>query len=145
MIGSVTSSGALPALEKLVRFSAQRQQLIAHNIANISTPDFRQQDVSVSGFQESLRRAVQERRGRTGGMQGELRLAKTREVMEKADGRLELTPRTPDGGILFHDRNNRDIERLMQDLAENAGVFRVATDLLKNQMDQLRAAIRESA
>ena len=56
---------------------------------------------------------------------------------------MELHPKTPSRGILFHDRNNRDLERMMQDLAENVAVFRIVTDLLKNQYSKIRDAISE--
>lgn len=68
----------------------------------------------------------------------------TEEVRIEPDGFLRLTPQTPRPGMLLHDRNNRDLERLMQDLVENMSAFRVASDLLKSQMDTLMTAIRET-
>ena len=59
------------------------------------------------------------------------------------DGRLRLDPRTSSGNILFHDKNNRDLERTMQSLVENASMFRVATDLFRNRTTLLRDAIAE--
>lgn len=144
MIDQVTNAGAVPALEALVRFSGQRQRLIAHNIANISTPNYRQRDVSVAGFQKALGEAIEQRRGRSGGMHGELRLRGTREIRQGADGSLTLTPSEGGPGVLFHDRNNRSLEHLMQSLAENAGVFRTASDLLRSQTNLIKTAIREA-
>lgn len=143
LIGDITNSGAIGSLELTVRFAAQRQRLIAHNIANLDTPDFRQLEVSPKGFQKALSEAVEERRRRTGGEHGELRFSGNGEVERASDGRLVFNPRTPSGNILFHDRNNRDLERLMQDNAENAAAFRVATDLLRSRYEILRAAIAE--
>ncbi len=143
MMNELSSSGSVPALEKLLSFAAQRQRLIAHNIANITTPDFRQSDVSVKDFQHSLRRAVLERRARTGGQAGELNMEDTREIKIGPGGGLILRPRTNGTGILAHDRNNRELETLMKDLVENASTFRLASDLLKSRMDLLRAAISE--
>ena len=142
-IGDVLSSGALPSLEATLRFSGERHRLIAHNIANLDTPDFRPADVSPGTFQTALSEAIQHRRRPGGGMQGELRIGGGREIQQAADGRLTLSPRTPSGNILFHDRNNRDLERLMQDHAENAGVYRIAADLLRSRYAQLREAIAE--
>jgi flagellar basal-body rod protein FlgB len=146
MIGEVTGSGAIPVLEMTMRFAAGRHRLIAHNIANISTPDFRPMDVSVTDFQRELGEAIDRRResGPTGpAAASDLVLKNTRELRRGADGRLELRPATPSGGILFHDRNNRDAERMLQDLVENATVFRVASDLLKNRYQLLNSAISE--
>jgi len=143
-MSDLANSGAIPTLEALMRFSGARHRLIAHNIANISTPGFIQKDVSVQDFQRSLAKAIESRReGAGGGLAGRLALESTDEVEIGPNGAMTLDPRTPHGGILFHDRNNRDIERLMQDNAENMGVFRVASELLRNRMQQLRDAIAE--
>lgn len=142
-INELTSAGAIPVLEASMRFAAQRQKLIAHNIANFSTPDFRPLDVSVPAFQQALRQAVRARRQSTGGEHGELPLKDTSEVQFGRDGSLRLTPRTPSGNILFHDRNNRDFERTMQDLVENTAAFRVASDLLRSRYQLLNAAVAE--
>lgn len=144
-IGDVVNSGAIPALEAMVRFAARRQELIAHNIANFSTPNFRPVDASPTAFRRQLAEAIEERRERGGalGGTGPLELGRTREVRQLADGSLEITPRTASGNILFHDRNNRDLERTMQDLAENTAAFRVATDLLRSRYALLRDAMAE--
>lgn len=143
LIDGLVNADAMPTLARSVQFAARRQEILAHNIANLSTPNFRPRDVSVAAFQASLAEAVDERRARTGGSHGELRLGSTGEVTVEAGGGLQLTPRTPSGNVLFHDRNNRDLERLMQDLVENLTAFRVAGDLLKSRMEILNTAIRE--
>jgi flagellar basal-body rod protein FlgB len=142
-INELTSSGAIPSLELSVRFAAGRQRMIAHNVANLSTPDFRPMDVSPRAFQRALAEAVDRRRARTGGETGELDFQGNREVAVGREGRITLTPRTPSSGILAHDRNNRDLERTMQDLVENAAAFRVATDLLRSRYQILGSAIAE--
>lgn len=143
LIGDLASAGAGPALENLMRFSAQRQRLLAHNIANITTPGFQQMDVSIPDFQDNLRRAIEERRSQTGGELGEVELDGTSEIKPQDDGSFELVPKTPSGGILYHDGNNRSLEQLMQGLAENASTFRMATDFLRNRNDMLRNAISQ--
>lgn len=139
----VTSSGAMPALEATMRFSAARNRILSHNIANMDTPNFRPMDVSTSGFQAQLRKAVEERRGRTGGEHGGLEMQSSSEVRVSPSGHMELRPDTPSGNILFHDRNNRDLERTVQDLVENVGVFRVASDLLRGKYETLKLAMND--
>lgn len=146
MIRDVLNSGAIPALEALASFSAQRHRIITGNIANLDTPDYQHRDVSVAGFQEALGKAVDRRRSARasgGGPGAPLPLRSTREMEVDSRGRLTLTPQTPSGNILFHDRNNRDLERTMQSLAENVGVYRLATDLLRSRHESLRMAIGE--
>jgi len=143
LIQDLASAGSLPVLSEMLRFAGQRQRLLTHNIANMDTPDFRPLDASPADFQNALRTAVEARRARTGGERGEIDLVETGEVVRSSDGGMSLKPKTPSAGILFHDRNNRDLERMMQDLAENGMVYRMTTDLMRRQGDLLRTAISQ--
>ena len=145
LIGDITNSGAIPTLELSMKFAAARRDVIAHNIANIDTPGFVPTDLSPTDFQRALGDAVKRRRDRTGGEIGGLDFAGTDQVRLETGGRLRATPKTPSGNIMFHDRNNRDLERLMQANVENVAAFRVATDLLRTRYDILKAAISERA
>lgn len=143
LIDHVTNAGALPTLSRAIQFAGQRQTLIAHNIANASTPRFQHKDVSPQAFQSVLRDAVDDRRARTGGGYGELNLKGTREIRVTERG-IRLTPESQGGrGVLAHDQNNRDLESLMKDLTENQAAFRVATELMRTQSGTMRAAITE--
>ena len=99
LIDDITSSGAIPTLEASLRFAAERQRLIAGNIANISTPDYRQKDVSIAGFQEALGRAIDARRASTGGERGDLPFRSTQELRVDGAGSADfhLAPKTPSG------------------------------------------------
>lgn len=148
MIRDLANSGAMPVLDRMIRFTAQRQQLIAHNVANLDTPDFRQVDVSPASFQAALRKAVEDRReGKARGAEsaglGSLNMRDSKEVRFGRDGSMTLRPGTPSGNVLYHDRNNRDLEGLMQDLAENGVAFRLATDLMRRENEMLRTAISQ--
>jgi len=142
-ISDLTTADAIPTLATSLRFAAQRQQFISHNIANLSTPDFRPQDVSVRGFQETLADAVDRRRARFDGVRGELPWRESREIRRNEHGLMDLKPNDRGRNILFHDRNNRDLERLMQDLVENTGYFQVSAQLLRSRFDLLGDAISE--
>jgi len=141
LIGDVISAGPMQTLAAMMRFSGERQKLIAHNIANLSTPDFQPLDVSVADFRTSLGEAVKERRERTGGERGALNWRGNREVRVGSGGELNLKPGTHMGGVRFHDGNSRDPERLMQALTENVAAYRVAADLMRSHMSLMRSAI----
>lgn len=143
-IRDLTNADELPLLGESLRFAAQRQRIVAHNIANIDTPDFRPLDVSVGGFQRTLERAVEERRDRWGGFRGDLEMRQTPELRRNAHGLLDLRPQETGGNILFHDRNNRSLERLMQDLQENNAAFSVTVELMRSKMEQLRTAVDQT-
>ena len=147
IIDQLDTAGALPALEKMIRFAGARHTVIAHNIANLETPGFLPVDVDPKAFQNRLAEAIEARRegdtGVRGGGHGELDIGSTREIESLPGGRLRLNPRTHSGNILFHDQNNRDLERTMQDMVENATTFRAATDLYRNRTTLLRDAMAE--
>lgn len=137
----LATADSLPALEASVRFAGRRQQALAHNIANIETPDFRPLDLPVAEFQAALSDAVGRRDRDFGGHRGRLQWRETEHLRVTPSGDLDPRPSEPSRNILFHDRNNRDTERLMQDLAENAGAFRASVDILRSRYDILRTAI----
>ncbi|MEZ6243766.1 MAG: flagellar basal body rod protein FlgB [Phycisphaerales bacterium] len=145
MIKDLANAGAIPALELTMRFAGARQKVIAHNIANIDTPNFQPKDVSPQHFQEMLGDAIEARRAENGGASGDLDWRETRQIRHTDDGGLTLDPLTDSPNVLFHDRNDRDLERLMQSMVENAGMYRVASDLLRQRYSMLRAAIAERA
>lgn len=142
-LDDLATAGSLPALAATMRFAGQRQRLLAHNVANLETPDFRPIDVDPGHFQRELASAIDRRRARTGGGHGALEFGRTKQLEPGEGGALVLKPRTASGNILFHDRNNRDLERTMQDVVENVTAYRVASELLRARGGVLRAAITE--
>lgn len=144
-IDAVIAADSLPTLQAAARFSAQRHQIILSNIANLTTPGYQTRDVSVRDFQAQLAEAVE--RKRAGGPMSPLEMKSTDEVRVTGSTPTSFTlnPSPAPGNVMFHDRNNRDLERAMQDLSENAAAFRLATDLLKNRVALIEAAIRERA
>tara|TARA_R110000868_G_scaffold411617_1_gene706230 strand:- start:312021 stop:312467 length:447 start_codon:yes stop_codon:yes gene_type:complete len=144
LIGNLESSGAMPAAEMLLKFAGQRQKIIAHNIANIDTPNFQTKDVDPQAFQEMLGDAIGKRRKKNGGASGALEWKESNEIKRIGRGNdFQLNPTSSQGGILHHDRNDRDLERMMQDMVENATAYRVAADLLRSQRNQLQNAIAQ--
>jgi flagellar basal-body rod protein FlgB len=172
MLNGLTNSGSIPALERLMQFSSARHRLIAHNVANLSTPGFRPVDVSPEEFQQQLASAVQARRNARAApgpsMPSELAagqpdtvgliasslpplhrradealpMQSTRQVEVRAD-RLILHAEPMDDNVLFHDGNDRSVERIMQDLVENFMTYRTAAQFLQRQFNQIQEAIRE--
>jgi len=134
----------MPAAEMLLKFAGQRQKIIAHNIANIDTPNFQTKDVDPRAFQEMLGDAIDQRRHKNGGAFGALEWKESNEIQRVGGSNdFRLNPTTSGGGILYHDRNDRDLEWMMQDMVENATAYRVAADLLRSQRNQLQNAIAQ--
>ena len=142
MIDGVVNADAIPALERLMQFAGRRHRLIVHNIANLDTPNYRPVDVSVTDFQKQLGQAVDERRATRGATGGDLKPEDSQQVTFR-DGSVQLHPEPMGENILFHDGNDRSVERLMQDLVENFMAFRTASEFIKSRFDLINSAIRE--
>lgn len=142
MIKGMFSYGSMPVLERMIEFTSARQELIAHNIANLDTPYYKPIDLDPAKFQAQLRDALDDRSGRPNPMRRPLELRGSDQV-EVRDGSMSFTPHQQNENILFHDQNNRDVERTMQDLVENTLTHRTSVELLKSEFDLLRTAIRE--
>ena len=141
MIKGVFDYGALPVLERLVQFTSARHKVLADDVANSSTPYFKPRDLDPSAFQATLRGAIDRRRDEgINPVAGPLRLRDTRQVRFQP-GRVDARPRATNEGILFHDQNNRDMERLMQNLAENTMTHNAGIELIRNELGLLRLAI----
>ena len=142
-LNGLTDGGALPAIEALARFTAARQRLIAGNVANMDTPGYTPMDADPKAFQAQIARAIDARRADGGGAQGALEIGGQGPLTQSRDGRVVLDPSALHENLMFHDRNDRNLERIMQDVAENLLSFRAATELMRNRFRTIDLAIRE--
>lgn len=142
MIKGMFSYGSMPVLDQMVAFTEARQELIANNIANLSTPYFKPTDLDPEAFQSQLRDAMDRRSRKPNAMRRELEVG-SGDAVRVRNGKINYRATQQNENILFHDQNNRDVERTMQDLVENNLAHRMSIDLLKSQFDLLRTAIRE--
>ena len=141
MIDGLTNGGSLPALERVLQFAGRRQELLTNNVANIATPGFRPSDVSVADFQALLGDAIDGRRTRTA-EGGPLDMDQSAQIETRGD-RMILHPTAIADNLLFHDGNDRSLERLMQGLVENFMAFRTTAELVRSRYEILNVAIRE--
>lgn len=144
MIKGIFQSGAMPTLERLVQFTGARHRVLVDDIANLSTPHYRPRDLDPKAFQQVLGEAIDHRRRQAQPLDGPLDVRDTWQLEFEHD-RIQVRPRPVNEGILFHDRNNRDVERTMQRLAENTMTHKMALDFVRSEYDLLRLAIRERA
>lgn len=133
MIGDLFDSGSMPVLQRLAQFTEQRHKLLVNDIANLSTPGFRPTDLDVNAFQQQLAAAIDARRnapGNGGDPAGPL-----------PSSNETNAPQPDNSGILFHDDNNRNLEHLMKNLAQNTMTYNASMELLRNQFQMLGVAI----
>jgi len=128
-IERLLNEGNAPLLEQTLRFTAERHRLLAENVANVDTPNYRQKDLSVDKFQSMLRDRVQERDSAAPG------------TISFDD--IAANVENPTRNVLFHDGNNRSMEQLMSDSAKNALMHNMIVELLRKQFSAMEMALKE--
>ena len=127
-IDRLLNDGAEPLLEQTLRFTSARHKLIAQNVVNISTPGYKQQDLSLDKFQRLL-------------------AGRADDAAASAPGSVSFDDIGGDvadahRGILFHDGQARSMEQLMSDQAKNALMHNLAIELLRQQFQLMQSALR---
>jgi flagellar basal-body rod protein FlgB len=136
----VVNSPTIQMLDKMASFTQSRHKVLAENVANVDTPEYATKQLDPGLFQKELRRAVT---AAEESPEGKLDLRSTSQFRVNERGLLEVTPETePAGNILFHDRTNMRIEEQMADMAENAMMNQLTSELLRHKYEGLSKAIR---
>jgi flagellar basal-body rod protein FlgB len=128
-IDRLLNMGNAPLIERAMSFTAARHELLAENIANVSTPDYVQKDLSVEAFQRQLRDRIAVKKSSPPGSVG--------------FSVVEFNPKDERSGLLFHDRNNRSMEQMMADLSSNALKHNMYAEMLRKQFDSLQTVLKE--
>ena len=144
MIDAIFNSTAVPLLEQVVRFSEQRQKLLAGNVANIDTPGYKPRDLSVEKFQESLGKAIAAgQRQQTGASSLSSPTPGSNGVDRFFPDELFMPDVAAAQNITFQDGNNRSVERAMMEMKKNAGMQRFAIEVITSQLNMLQSVISE--
>ncbi len=115
-------AGAIPELERSLRFRVERQAVLAANLANADTPGYRRVELH---FEDALHSAL----AKNGASRASDR------AQAPAGNRLEVEPvaDTPD-------RNGVDLERELLEVSRNAGVFTQQAAVLARLIAMARIA-----
>lgn len=163
------------ALEQTLSFTERRHELLASNIANLSTPDYRSRDLNVSEFQASLARSIQNpnhanqsasssmptmpgfppdlatQMGLTGptgmapGAIGDPRVDPVGPTEAETRDDRWSGPRAATEAIVYHDNSDVSLEEQVNRISKNKHLHNLAISTLRNQFELLRAAITERA
>lgn len=133
--------GALPALERTVRFTSLRHRVIANNIANANTPHYLSQDLPVDEFQRLMRVSLDRQQRQHVPV---FEFASSFDIAEADNGGMTVSRLVfPNTGVLKHDENNVSVDLEMAKLSRNALLQDSLTQLLRHQFDLIETAIRE--
>ena len=127
-IDRLLNQGSSPLLEQWLKFTDTRQNLLAEDVVNATTPGYIQKDLSVDAFQKQL-------------------TAKAAEMESAGPGSVNFDDVPLDSAkpnsLLFHDGNNRSMEQLMSDQAKNAMMHNVIVELLRKQFATMELALKD--
>ncbi len=140
---NLLNRGSTPVLQQVMSFTESRQQVLAHNVSNFDTVDYKVQDLAKEEFFAELDRAIKQRK--VDGPAGKLKLRNTRNIEFGENNAIRARAiEVRDNNILFHDKNNRSVEKQMAEMAKNGILHNVVTELLRGKYDGLQTAIRGS-
>ncbi len=133
--------GAVPVLQNVLSFSQQRHKVLVNNISNFDTVGYKVKDLPATAFNQALRDAVDRRDRR--GVGEPLSVKGQRHFRWDRQGRLEVEPQeVKNNNVLFHDRNNRFIEKQLVAMNKNSGRHQMVSTMLRQQYDLMHTAIR---
>ncbi len=155
MMQPLFESSAIPLLEKVAVFGERRHDVIAGNIANVDTPNYKTRDLPVQKFQDALRAAVERMHNSSSPAAGVAAnpLSGPASNSRSAPATIEqlfpeelfqasdASPRN----LTFQDANNRSIESEFMEMTKNNMMQNFAVELMQAQMNMLQAVIQERA
>lgn len=146
-------------LAQMARFAERRQTVLASNVANIDTLDYKMRDLDVEGFQQAMKSAVESQAhpslnqpvsqhwGNASpgwpSLPGPLGNATTPDINSFFGEELFESQEDTARNLTFHDGNNRGIEYQMTELTKNSMQQNFAIELMSAQMRLLETVISE--
>ncbi len=146
MFNALFDSSTIPLLQKVAAFTERRQEVLAGNLANVSTPDYRSRDLPTEAFQEALRAAVAARtlpdQPASANWAFHDVAGQNRPAQVFRDELFQAVE-AADPGPTFQDGNNRNIELLAMQVTKNSLMQSMAVQLMNAQFTRLQAVISE--
>ena len=135
MPNGIFQSTTIPIVQEAIQFSQSRHEVLAGNLANLDTPGYRIQDLSVDTFQERLKEAIEAQRTQS-------RPVSPGVFTRDPDAAMRQV-REASRSILYHDDSDVGIEQQVLELSKNQFMHNMAISILSSQFQMLRAAISE--
>lgn len=114
----MASTGSLEILQKSLDLTARRHRVLAHNLANVSTPGYRRQDLN---FEAAFREAVS---------QGP-------EAVEQFEPVVTIDDSAP----VRADGNSVSLDQELAEMSKNSMAFQMAMQMLNTRLSIERMAI----
>jgi len=125
----------IAVLQKSLDLRAQKQQVIAGNIANAETPGYAARKMS---FEDNLRRAIN-----TPEVSGHKTNAKHFAIGTSAISGVQAEITRQTDSVSFGDGNSVSVDDEMFDLAENQLLYEASSQILKKKFSMLKFAVSD--
>ena len=142
MLSSLFNNNTIPLLQQTAMFAEKRQDVLAGNIANISTPDYKTRDLPVADFQAALQSAVERRMSLGEGAPQWSFQASSLPGQSMSASQFPAAEAFSEG-VTFQDGGNRNIESEVMQMTKNSLLYSTAVELMKIQLSRLQAVISE--
>ena len=137
MQSSMIDASTIPLLEQVIRFSEARHSVLAGNIANLDTPNYRSRDLSVETFQKRLRELIEAQENQTISRSPGYIVDEPDAAMQRVRDSMKT--------ILFHDGSDVGIEQQVLELSKNQFMHTLAISIMSSQFRLIESAISERA
>lgn len=130
-------AGALSFHQEALNLRAERQKVLASNIANADTPNYKARDFD---FSSELSRVMQEGRASDGGLS--LATTSSRHIAAQGPASVgrDLLYRVPDQPSL--DGNTVDMDRERAQFADNAVRYQAGVTIMSRKIQGLKSAMQ---
>lgn len=160
LIDHALGTSMQPILEQAAAFAERRHDVLAGNLANVSTPGYQTRDLPVEEFQTALRKALESRLvapesasvPEAGASSGESSRglwtwngATEGQSAQPFPRELFSAVKAPSRTATFQDGGNRSIETEIMELTKNSLMQTMAIELMTSQFNKLQAVISERA
>ncbi|MBI9017094.1 MAG: flagellar basal body rod protein FlgB [Phycisphaerae bacterium] len=137
---SLLNRGSMPVLQQVMSFTEARHEVLANNVSNFDTVGYKMQDLAKDEFFAELNRAIKQRDA--GGAGAQLEMRNTSNIKFNNNSLRASVLESESNNILFHDKNNRSVEKQMAEMAKNTIMHDVVAELLRGKYNGLQTAIR---
>lgn len=136
MLPSLFDKTTIPILQETLSFTEARHQILAGNIANADTPDYKTRDLSLQTFQDRLRDLIEARDVRHDvASPGDLKQSQPGDEMRRVRDSMK--------SIEFLDGSNVGMEQQVTEVAKNQLLHNLSIAIITSQFRLLQTAISE--
>ncbi len=126
--------------------SHARHQALSNNIANVSTPNYKRQDVN---FQEKLKENIDNLKDQNGNKSKPVRLASTNSKHNslgiKDNSSMKFKPHNYSNTSFRNDQNNVDVDSEMAKLSKNNLYYNTLTQRVSSKFSLLQEVIQKGS